>query len=110
MHKAWPAEIISVGLPSGPQTSRIASPGSKRHQFPRALADGLDDQRDKPRYRIGVRDGQRNAFGAGGAMNNDELAGQADFRHAPRLDIQPRHIRAELLFRYDSIAYINTVL
>ena len=76
------ASISSVGWPSGPATSRMASPGSSATSSCGALADRLDDQRDGARVRVGVGDGQRDALGALAAAHDDELAGLADLRDA----------------------------
>ena len=69
--------------------------GLQRHQFPRALAHGLDDQRDGAGGRIGIGDGQRDAFRARPAADDDKLPGPADFRDARRDDSRPNDIRRQ---------------
>ena len=59
------------------------------------LADGLDDERDRARLGVGVRDRQRDALGALGAAHDDELPGLADLGDAGGLDDEPRDVGGE---------------
>ena len=61
------------------------------------LADRLDDERDGPRGRVRVRDGERDPLGTRAAAHDDELAGLTDLCDARREHDQPRHVGRELL-------------
>ena len=68
----------------------------ERHEFARALAHGLDDQGNRARFRAGVGDGQRDAFGSGRPAHNDELTRAPDLRDARSGDIKAGYVRAQL--------------
>ena len=78
-------------------------PGLQCDQFARAFADGLDDQRDGSRVRIGVGDGQRNSLGAVLEPDDDKLAGLPDPGDTGHGHIQPGDVRTELLSGQDRV-------
>ena len=86
MHSARPGSINSVGMPERPGDVLDGVARLQRHQLARALAHGLNDQRDRAGGGVGIGDGQRDALGAGRPTHDDELAGLADFgdARAPR--------------------------
>ncbi len=55
---------------------------AERRQLVGALADRLDDQRDRARGSIDVRDRERDALRARPATNDHELPGLADLGYA----------------------------
>ena len=61
----------------------------------RGLPDGLHDESDGALHPVGVRDGQRDAFGARMRPNHDELPGTVAFRHARRLDLVEGDVLAQ---------------
>ena len=66
----------------------------QRDQFIRAFANGLNDQRDGTGFGIGIGDGQRDALGIFGEMDDDELPRLPDLGDARCVNVQPRDVRA----------------
>ena len=94
---AWPAARRSVGRPSGPATSRIASPTCDVAQVGGALADGLDHQGDRSSRGIRVGDRERDALGTVRQSNDDELTWFPLRRDPGRLHHEFDHTWGQLL-------------
>ena len=93
-----PALVDQVGRPSE-RPGHVADhvTGLEGDEVDRALADGLDDQGDRARGRVGVGDGQRDPLGSLAEADDDELAGPADLGDPRRLDDEPGDVRRELI-------------
>ncbi len=85
-------------MAKGPRNPRNDIPRFKRHQFSRAFAHGLDDQRDRAGVRIRIGYGERNALGPLTAVDDHELSRLAYARQTRGFNIQPGHVRTELSF------------
>ena len=88
-HTAWPDSMSSVGLPSGPATSVMASPTSSAHRSMVVLPTAWMTSVMVPALRVRVGDGQRDALGPGPEADDDELARLADQRDPRRRDDEP---------------------
>ena len=76
--------MSSVGRPSGPATSRMASPSSSTQRSQLVLPTAWMTSVMVPAVGVRVGDGQGDALGALGAAHDDELAGLAHLRDAAR--------------------------
>jgi hypothetical protein len=100
-------ELGGAAERSGDVLDRLAR--GKLDKVGRALADGLDDERDRAGLGVGVRDRERDALRARAAPHDDELAGLPDLGDARRLDDQAPHVRGELRGR-DDLMHVSDYL
>jgi hypothetical protein len=77
--------------------------GHELDQVHRALADGLDDERDRAGIGVAVRDRQWDAFGARTQVHDDELAGLANLGDSGRLDDESVHVGRKALVCQDAM-------
>ncbi len=105
------AVVDELGGPAeraGDVRDRVAD--LERDEVAGALADRLDDERDRPRLRVAVRDRQRDPLGAGAHVDDDELAGLADLGDPGRLDDEAGDVGRELFLLADRVHRILAVV